>query len=52
MPLQLDPELRRDRRLHGAHIGEDLGLGMRADDQRRGDLPKGTPPRPNLTGGT
>jgi hypothetical protein len=32
------PELRRDRRLHGAHIGEDLGLGMRADDQHRGDV--------------
>jgi hypothetical protein len=32
LPLQLGPELRRDRRLHGAHIGEDLRLGMRADD--------------------
>ena len=32
LPLQLGPELRRNRRLHGAHIGEDLRLGMRADD--------------------
>ena len=32
LPLQLGPELWRNRRLHGAHIGEDLRLGMRADD--------------------
>ena len=28
LPLQLGPELRRNRRLHGAHIGKDLRLGM------------------------
>jgi len=38
LPLQFGPKLRRDRRLHGAHIGEDLRLGMRADDQRGGDV--------------
>ncbi len=31
LPLQLNPKLRRDCRLHRAHIGEDLRLGMRAD---------------------
>ena len=38
LPLQLGPKLRRDRRLHGAHVGEDLRLGMRADNQHRGDV--------------
>ncbi len=38
LPLQLQPKLGRDRRLQGGHIGEDLRLGMRADEQRRGDV--------------
>jgi hypothetical protein len=38
LPLQLGPELWRDRRLHGAQIGEDLRPGMRADDHHRGDV--------------
>src|SRR6266581_3039405 len=38
LPLQLGPKLRRNRRLDRAHIGKDLRLGMRAEDQRRGDV--------------
>src|SRR6185437_16505827 len=36
--FQLGPKLRWNRRLHGAHIGKDLGLGMRADDQSHGNV--------------
>src|ERR1700730_16802223 len=38
LPLQFGPKLRRDRRLHGAHIGEDLRLRVRAKDQCCGNV--------------
>ena len=41
LPLKLGPKLRRDCRLHGTHIGEDLRLGMRADDQRHRNVWRG-----------
>src|SRR6267143_4389695 len=38
LPLQLGPEIRRNRRLHRGYVGEDLLFAPCTDDQSRGDV--------------